>query len=76
MKKPPESVTAVIITDEFDPLIFQAFRDQPPEASPIRAFRTAITTVFSQVSPDDFQASPACSATRGPAGSPPCIPHP
>jgi AcrR family transcriptional regulator len=43
---------AVIITDEFDPLIFQAFRDQPPEASPIQAFRAAMTTVFSQVSPE------------------------
>jgi AcrR family transcriptional regulator len=37
---------AVIITDEFDPLIFQEFRDQPAEESPIRAFRNSIRTVF------------------------------
>jgi AcrR family transcriptional regulator len=37
---------AVIITDEFDPLIFQEFRDQPAEVTPIRAFRNAIRKVF------------------------------
>jgi len=40
---------AVIITDEYDPLIFQEFRDQPADLHPLRAFRNAVQTVYGQV---------------------------
>jgi|tagenome__1003787_1003787.scaffolds.fasta_scaffold20782762_2 AcrR family transcriptional regulator len=40
---------AVVITDDFDPLIFQEFRNQPADTPPIRAFRNAIRIVFGQL---------------------------
>jgi AcrR family transcriptional regulator len=42
---------AVIITDEYDPLIFQEFRNQPADVPAVRAFRNAIRTVFGQMTP-------------------------
>jgi AcrR family transcriptional regulator len=40
---------AVIVTDEYDPLMFQEFRDQPLELAPVRAFRNALRIVFGQM---------------------------
>jgi|SRR5690349_6682444 len=40
---------AVVTTDDFDPLIFQEFRNQPADAPPVRAFRNAIRIVFGQM---------------------------
>jgi len=42
---------AVIITDEFDPVIFQQFREQPLDVPPIRAFRNALKNVYWQMTP-------------------------
>jgi AcrR family transcriptional regulator len=42
---------AVITTDEQDSLIMAAFRQQPAEQSPIRAFRNAVKAVMLQGSP-------------------------
>jgi AcrR family transcriptional regulator len=41
----------VVVRDEFDPLIIQAFKDQPAELSPIQALRAAFRAVFTQLSP-------------------------
>ena len=42
---------AVIITDEYDPLIMQKFRDQPADLHPVRAFRNAVRSVFGEMTP-------------------------
>jgi AcrR family transcriptional regulator len=42
---------AVVVTDDYDPLIFEAYRAQPPELSPIQAFRNAVRQVLGAVSP-------------------------
>jgi AcrR family transcriptional regulator len=36
----------VILTDEYDQLIMDAFQRQPPELSPIRAFRNAVSATL------------------------------
>src|ERR687897_2381320 len=38
----------VVLWDEFDPLIFEAFRERPPELSPVRALRGAIREAMTQ----------------------------
>jgi AcrR family transcriptional regulator len=43
---------AVIITDEFDAVIIENFRNQPAEVHPVRAFRTAILSAFRSMSPE------------------------
>src|SRR5215218_9678164 len=40
----------VVLWDEFDPLIFEAFKKQPPEMGPIRALRESIRDVLSGTS--------------------------
>jgi AcrR family transcriptional regulator len=42
---------AVIVTDDYDPLVFQEFRNQPAELHPVRAFRNAIRTVSELMKP-------------------------
>ena len=39
---------AVVVTDEWDPLIIESFRSQPPELTVIQAFRRAIRESFVQ----------------------------
>jgi AcrR family transcriptional regulator len=36
----------LVLTDEYDPLIIEAFRSQPSEYSPIQAVRSALRAVF------------------------------
>lgn len=40
----------VVLADDIDPLIVEAFRDQPPELTPIQALRGAFATVFGRLS--------------------------
>jgi AcrR family transcriptional regulator len=40
----------VVLSDDFDPLIVDAFLSQPPELPPIQALRTAFRTVFDRLS--------------------------
>jgi len=42
---------AVVLQDDFDPLIVRAFRDQPAELSTIQALRNALRAAFTQLSP-------------------------
>jgi AcrR family transcriptional regulator len=39
----------LVTTDEFDPVIFAAFADQPPELSLVRAWRGAMHAVFDKM---------------------------
>jgi hypothetical protein len=41
---------AVVVWDDFDPRIIEAFRAQPAEVNPIGALRTAIHEVLSRLS--------------------------
>jgi AcrR family transcriptional regulator len=43
----------VVLTDEFDPVIVEAFRSQPPEVNPVRALRVAFQVAFSSLSAQD-----------------------
>jgi AcrR family transcriptional regulator len=43
----------VVLTDEFDPVIVAAFRDQPRELSVIQALRASFAQGFAQMSGDD-----------------------
>jgi AcrR family transcriptional regulator len=40
----------VVLWDEFDPLLVEAFRAQPPQASPIQALRASFRGVFADLS--------------------------
>jgi len=42
---------AVIVTDDYDPMVFQEFRNQPADLHPVRAFRNAIRTVSELMTP-------------------------
>jgi AcrR family transcriptional regulator len=44
----------VVLWDEFDPLLVQAFKDQPAALSPIQALRAAFRAVFAQLSPQQY----------------------
>ena len=43
----------VVLSDEFDPVIVAAFREQPRELSVIQALRAAFARAFAQMSDDD-----------------------
>jgi AcrR family transcriptional regulator len=43
----------VVMWDNYDPLIVEAFRQQPPELSPIRALRCAFHDGFEQLSSEE-----------------------
>jgi AcrR family transcriptional regulator len=45
----------VLLYDATDPLIIAAFEAQPPELTPMQALRTAIRTVFTELSPNEQQ---------------------
>lgn len=45
---------AVVLTDEYDPVIIAAFAAQPTAATPIQALRGAIRSVFSTLSEADM----------------------
>jgi AcrR family transcriptional regulator len=46
---------AVILTDEQDPQVIAAFREQPPELPPIEAFRRAMRIVMADLSADELE---------------------
>ena len=46
----------VVLTDEFDPVIVTAFREQPPEMSAIQALRAAFSRALSQLSDQEREA--------------------
>lgn len=43
----------VVLWDEFDPLVFEAFRERPPELSPVRALREAIREAMTRASAEE-----------------------
>jgi AcrR family transcriptional regulator len=43
----------VVLWDEFDPLVFEAFREQPPELNPARALRGAIREALTRASAEE-----------------------
>jgi len=43
----------VVLSDEFDPVIVAAFREQPRELSVVQALRAAFAQAFAQMSDDD-----------------------
>jgi AcrR family transcriptional regulator len=43
----------VVLLDEFDPLIVEAFRAQPPGLTALQALRAAFRAAFVQLSPDE-----------------------
>jgi AcrR family transcriptional regulator len=46
---------AVVLTDDFDPLVIEAFRAQPPELSPVDALRGALRAGFAEIDADAWQ---------------------
>ncbi len=46
----------VVLQDDLDPLIIEAFQDQPADLSPIQAIRAAIRQQFDALTPDQRQA--------------------
>ena len=46
----------VVLSDEFDPVIVEAFRSQPAHLSSIQALRAAFTVAFSLMADDDAAA--------------------
>ena len=40
---------ALVLTDQYDPLLIAAFAAQPPDLPPIQAFRRALWTVFAKL---------------------------
>jgi AcrR family transcriptional regulator len=46
----------VVLTDEFDPVIVEAFRSQASDLTVIQALRAAFRTAFSHLSPDEHAA--------------------
>jgi AcrR family transcriptional regulator len=45
----------VVLWDEFDPLIVEAFKAQPAELSPIQALRAAFRAVFAELSAEELE---------------------
>ena len=46
---------AVALSDEYDPLLMEAMRDQPAGTPPITAMRNAIKIIWGQLDPDDWE---------------------
>jgi len=44
----------VVLWDDFDPVIVEAFRERPESETPITAMRAAFETAFERISPDDL----------------------
>ncbi|TMQ90776.1 TetR family transcriptional regulator [Actinomadura soli] len=47
----------VVLTDEYDPLIAEMFREQPPERTPLEAFRAVIREIMTQMQAVDLPAT-------------------
>jgi AcrR family transcriptional regulator len=46
----------VILTDDYDPLIVEAIKAQPPGISPVRALVNGMRTVFYNLSPEEWES--------------------
>jgi AcrR family transcriptional regulator len=46
----------LVLQDDYDPMIIEAFRSQPLDVGPIQALRAAIREVFEQISESEGQA--------------------
>jgi AcrR family transcriptional regulator len=44
----------LVLTDDYDPLIVEAFRSQPPGLNPVEGVRRALREVFAEVSEEDL----------------------
>jgi AcrR family transcriptional regulator len=42
----------LVLSDEFDPIIVEAFRAQPSDSSPVQALRSAFRLAFAQLGPE------------------------
>ncbi|MGC9961188.1 MAG: TetR family transcriptional regulator [Acidimicrobiales bacterium] len=42
----------LVLSDDFDPVIIEAFRAQPSDATPVQALRTAFRLAFAQLGPE------------------------
>lgn len=51
------SKEAVVFEDDFDEVMLEAFRTQPPELTPLQAMRAAVTAGFSEITPDEIADS-------------------
>jgi len=47
---------ALLLEDDYDPLLIEAFRKQPPDLSPLQAIRRAVRTGFAQI-PEEIRNS-------------------
>jgi AcrR family transcriptional regulator len=47
------SKEALVFQDEFDDLLIEAFKRQPPELSPLQAIRSAIREGFAEITPEE-----------------------
>jgi AcrR family transcriptional regulator len=45
----------LVVNDDYDPVIFAAFKAQPPELNLIQAWRAAIREAFTQMTSDDIE---------------------
>lgn len=47
---------ALVLEDDYDPMLIEAFREQPPELSPIQALRNAVKIGFSKIPDEEREA--------------------
>ena len=45
----------MVLSDDFDPVMIEAFEQQPPELSPIHALRMALQAAFAQLSAEQHE---------------------
>ena len=43
----------IVLSDDFDPIIVEAFRAQPPELTPVQALRSAFRVAFAQLGAEE-----------------------
>lgn len=48
---------AVVVEDDYDPLLIQAFQAQPAELTPLQAMRNAVKTGVAQIPEQEFKAA-------------------
>ncbi len=61
-----------MVTDEYDPIMAEVIRDQPPELTPLDALRAMLREMLPQLYADDLEViREGCSS---PPTSPPCVP--
>lgn len=47
---------AVVLEDDFDPVLVKAFKEQPPELSPLKAIRASVSHALSKVTDEEKEA--------------------